>query len=48
MTFLVGTVILASTLFGVLLGEITVGAEVAGVILGSLVLMTLNDGPYTG
>ncbi len=42
MSTLVGTVILASTLFGVLLGQITAGAEVAGVIIASLVLMTLR------
>ena len=43
MSSLVGTVILASTVFGVLIGQITAGAEFAGVIIGSLVLMTLRD-----
>ena len=42
MSTLVGTVILGSTLFGVLLGQITGAAEVAGVVIGSLVLMTLR------
>jgi hypothetical protein len=42
MTTLVGTVTLASTLCGVLFGQITAGAEFAGVIIASLVLMTLR------
>jgi hypothetical protein len=42
MSTLVGTVILGSTLFAVLLGQITAGAEVAGVVIGSVVLMTLR------
>jgi hypothetical protein len=42
MSFLVGTVILASTLTGVLLGQIAFGAEVAGVAIASVVLMTVQ------
>jgi len=42
MSFLVGSVILASTVAGVLLGQIAFGAEVAGVAIASLVLMTLQ------
>lgn len=42
MSTLVGTAILASTLFGVLIGQITAGAEAAGVIIGAIVLMTVR------
>jgi hypothetical protein len=42
MSTLVGTVILGSTLFGVLIGQITAGAEFVGVVIGSVVLMTLR------
>jgi hypothetical protein len=42
MSSLIGTVTLASTLFGVLFGQITAGAEFAGVIIASLVLMTMR------
>ncbi|HYM04684.1 MAG TPA: hypothetical protein VET85_17160 [Stellaceae bacterium] len=42
MSSLVGAVTLASTVFGLLLGQITVGAPVAGVVIASLVLMTLR------
>lgn len=42
MSSLIGTVTLASTVFGVLLGEITAGAEFAGVIIASLVLISLR------
>ena len=42
MTTLIGTVTLASTVFGVLLGQITAGAEFAGVVIASLVLITLR------
>ncbi|HUZ72558.1 MAG TPA: hypothetical protein VMU87_06215 [Stellaceae bacterium] len=42
MSTVVGTAILASTLFGVLIGQITAGAEVAGVVIGSIVLMTMR------
>jgi hypothetical protein len=40
---LIGTVTLASTVFGLLIGQITAGAEFAGVIIASLVLMSLRD-----
>jgi hypothetical protein len=43
MTTLVGTVTLAGTLFGALIGQISTGAEFAGVIIASLVLITLRD-----
>ncbi|HXP30452.1 MAG TPA: hypothetical protein VN832_05135 [Stellaceae bacterium] len=42
MSTLIGTVTLASTLCGVLLGQITAGAEFAGVVIASLVLITLR------
>ena len=42
MSSLIGTVTLASTFFGVLLGDITAGAEFAGVIIASLVLISLR------
>jgi hypothetical protein len=43
MTTLIGTVTLAGTLFGALIGQIATGAEFAGVIIASLVLMSLRD-----
>lgn len=43
MTTLVGTVTLAGTLFGALIGQISTGAEFAGVIIASVVLITLHD-----
>jgi hypothetical protein len=43
MATLVGTVILGSTLFGVLLGQITGGTEIVGVMIGALVLMSLRN-----
>jgi hypothetical protein len=42
MSTLVGTVILGSTLFGVLIGQITLGAEFAGVVIGALVLISMR------
>lgn len=42
MSSLIGTVTLASTVFGVLLGQITAGAEFAGVVIASLVLISLR------
>jgi hypothetical protein len=42
MTTLVGTVILGSTLFAVLLGQVSAGADAAGVIIGALVLMSMR------
>jgi hypothetical protein len=42
MSSLLGAVTLASTLSGLMLGQITAGAEFAGVIIASLVLMTLR------
>jgi hypothetical protein len=42
MSTLIGGVILASTLFGVLVGQITAGAEFAGVVVASLVVMSLR------
>ncbi|HEX6840456.1 MAG TPA: hypothetical protein VJO12_02180 [Stellaceae bacterium] len=42
MSSLVGAVTLASTMCGVLLGQITAGTEFAGVVIASLVLMTLR------
>jgi hypothetical protein len=42
MSSLIGTVTLASALCGVLLGQITAGAEFAGVIIASLLLMTVR------
>ena len=42
MSSLIGTVTLASTVFGVLLGQITAGAEFAGVVIASLVLMSVR------
>ena len=43
MSTLIGAVTLASTVFGLLIGQITAGAEFAGVIIASLVLMSLRD-----
>ena len=43
MSSLIGTAILDSMLMGVLLGQITAGAEVAGVAIGSFVLMSLRS-----
>lgn len=42
MTTLVGTVTLAGTVIGALIGQIATGAEFAGVIIASLVLITLR------
>ncbi|HLJ63722.1 MAG TPA: hypothetical protein VKT70_06435 [Stellaceae bacterium] len=42
MSSLIGSLTLASTVFGVLIGQITAGAEVAGVVIASVVLMTLR------
>lgn len=42
MSSLIGTVTLASTVFGVLVGQITAGAEFAGVVIASLVLMSVR------
>ena len=42
MSTLVGSVILGSTVFGVLIGQITFGAEFAGVVIGALVLISLR------
>jgi hypothetical protein len=43
MTTLIGTVTLAGTVIGALIGQIATGAEFAGVIIASLVLMTMRD-----
>lgn len=42
MSSLIGTVTLLSTLSGVLFGQITAGAEFAGVVIASLILMTVR------
>ncbi|HTC18560.1 MAG TPA: hypothetical protein VN899_06095 [Stellaceae bacterium] len=42
MSTLIGAVTLASTLFGVLVGQIAAGAEFAGVVIASLVVMSLR------
>jgi hypothetical protein len=42
MSTLIGGVTLASTLVGVLVGQITAGAEFAGVVIASLLVMTLR------
>lgn len=42
MSSLFGTVTLASAVCGVILGQITAGAEFAGVIIASLLLMTVR------
>jgi hypothetical protein len=43
MTTLIGTVTLAGTVLGALIGQISTGAEFAGVIIASLVLITMRD-----
>ena len=43
MTTLIGTVTLAGTVLGALIGQIATGAEFAGVIIASLVLMSMRD-----
>ncbi len=42
MSNIIGAVTLASTVCAALLGQITAGAEFAGVILASLVLMSVR------
>jgi hypothetical protein len=42
MSTLLGAVTLGSTICGLMLGQITAGAQSAGVVLASLVLMTLR------
>jgi hypothetical protein len=42
MNTLIGGVVLASALFGVLVGQIAAGAELAGVVIASLVVMSLH------
>ena len=42
MSTLIGGVVLASALFGVLVGQIAAGAEFAGVVIASLVVMSLQ------
>ena len=42
MSSLIGAVTVASTLFGVMLGQIAVGTESLGVLIGAAVLMTLR------
>ncbi|HEV2546951.1 MAG TPA: hypothetical protein VGU20_06415 [Stellaceae bacterium] len=42
MTTLLGAVTLASTVCGLMLGQISAGAQFAGVVLASLVLMSLR------
>jgi hypothetical protein len=42
MSTLLGAVTLASTVCGLMLGQISAGAQFAGVVLASLVLMTLR------
>jgi hypothetical protein len=42
MSTLIGGVTLASTLVGALCGQIATGAEFAGVVIASLVIMTLR------
>ncbi len=42
MSTLLGAVTLASTVCALMLGQITAGAQSAGVVLASLVLMTLR------
>lgn len=42
MSTLLGAVTLASTVFGLALGQISAGAQFAGVVLASLVLMSLR------
>ncbi|HZS85050.1 MAG TPA: hypothetical protein VFA50_19405 [Stellaceae bacterium] len=42
MSSLVGALTVASTLFGLLLGQISAGAEMLGVLIAATVLMTLR------
>jgi hypothetical protein len=42
MTSLIGALTLASTMCGLLLGQITAGTQVVGVVIASIVLMTLR------
>ena len=42
MSTLLGAVTLASTVCGLILGQISVGAPFAGVVIASLVVMTLR------
>jgi hypothetical protein len=42
MSALLGAVTLASTVCGLMLGQITAGAQSAGVVIAALVLMTLR------
>jgi hypothetical protein len=42
MSTLLGAVTLASTVCGLMLGQISAGAQFAGVVLASLVLMSLR------
>lgn len=42
MSTLIGSVTLASTLLGALVGRIATGAEFAGVVIASLVVMSLR------
>lgn len=42
MSSLVGAVTLASTACGLILGQITAGAPLAGVVIASLLLMTVR------
>ena len=42
MSWLVGSLTVASTLFGLMLGQITAGFEMFGVLIAAGVLMTLR------
>jgi hypothetical protein len=42
MSWLIGVLTVASTVFGVLLGQVAAGFESLGVILAGIVLMTLR------
>jgi hypothetical protein len=42
MSWLIGILIVATTIFGVLLGQIAAGYEALGVILTGIILMTLR------
>jgi len=42
MSWLVGTLTVASTLFGLMIGQITAGFELIGVLIAAGVLMTLR------
>lgn len=46
MSTLIGSVTLVGTVFGALIGQIATGAEFAGVIIASLVLISLRDVRY--